>query len=90
MLLGSERDVEVGSQHPLEGIVTTSARNRVPDLVTLRGLPSAGTARLFRAGATGPAGGSGSMRAPVRHYDRRRPAGTGPARDLNGDCTPPL
>ena len=49
LLVGTYRDVEVGRQHPLEGVLTTLTRDRVVDVLTLRGLPPAGTAELIRA-----------------------------------------
>jgi tetratricopeptide (TPR) repeat protein/transcriptional regulator with XRE-family HTH domain len=49
LLLGTYRDVEVGRQHPLESTLTSLTRDRVVELITLRGLPPAGTGELIRA-----------------------------------------
>jgi tetratricopeptide (TPR) repeat protein len=49
LLLGTYRDVEVGRQHPLESTLTSLTRDRVVELLTLRGLPPVGTAELIRA-----------------------------------------
>ena len=39
LLLGTFRDVEVGRQNPLERTLTVLTRDRVVDLLTLRGVP---------------------------------------------------
>ncbi len=48
LLLGTYGDVEVGRQHPLEATVTALTRDRVADVLVVRGLPPAGTAALIR------------------------------------------
>jgi class 3 adenylate cyclase/tetratricopeptide (TPR) repeat protein len=49
LLLGTYRDVEVGRQHPLEHTLNSLTRDRVVEVLTLRGLPPAGTADLICA-----------------------------------------
>jgi tetratricopeptide (TPR) repeat protein len=49
LLLGTYRDVEVGRRHPLEATLTALTRDRVVEVLALRGLPPSGTADLIRA-----------------------------------------
>jgi hypothetical protein len=49
LLLGTYRDVEVGRQYPLETTINTLTRDRVVEVLTLRGLPPEGTAELICA-----------------------------------------
>ncbi len=49
LLLGTYRDVEVGRQHPLEATLTTLTRDRVVEVLVLRGLSPEGIAGLIRA-----------------------------------------
>ena len=50
LLVGIYRDVEVGRQHRLEGILRELRRQELVQTIAVRGLPEAGTAALLAAG----------------------------------------